>query len=81
MDLALKSAAISENNQVCVLEMLLRKPGGLSIEGLHPSNKKLVMKGLTIPFIPKMMTFGTDEGLNLTKDILGNKIKGTLLGQ
>jgi hypothetical protein len=69
-----KSAAISENKSVFG-NASFRNPGGLSIEDYIPSNKELVMKGITIPFIPND-DFGLMEGLNLTKDILGNKIKG-----
>lgn len=69
------SAAILENKSL-IGNASFSNPGGLALEDYIPLNKELVQQGITIPFIPND-DFGLMEGLNLTKDILGNQIFGT----
>ncbi|QNA45989.1 right-handed parallel beta-helix repeat-containing protein [Lacibacter sediminis] len=55
---------------------LFKNKGGVSIKDYLPANKDLIVnKGITVQPIPKD-TIGLRIGLNVTHDILGNKIKG-----
>lgn len=68
------AAAILEDNSLFG-NASFKNPGGLSLEDYIPSNIDLVHKAILIPFIPND-DFGLLQGLNLSKDILGNEIIG-----
>lgn len=65
-----------QDSKPIIGDPLFKNKGGLFLKDYLPANRKLIAnKGITIQPIPKD-SIGLRVGLNVTHDILGNKIKG-----
>ncbi|MHA7128110.1 right-handed parallel beta-helix repeat-containing protein [Algoriphagus namhaensis] len=66
-------SALIQSDDTLFGDPLFMKPGGLNMVDYTPQNSELVSEGIQIPFLAGDK-FGLIEGLQVTKDILGNPI-------